>query len=216
MNQLLVLLWAGIISLSFRYKGFIFNTYDSLLKFILRRFNQTFLLFVPLFFLDSENLFKFKFTWIYMSISIGIPLFYWVMNFTKVQFLLADFAYISGEIPTHIYIINFINTLFLIIGEELFFRYTVYYFFIGKGFLVVLFLSNFLFVLSHLVSTPKGYSRNDIFRQIFFSTVCCYLLFKTNNIVYAILTHFIFNLPFVLVSIRRVIFNCVNTDDNYQ
>lgn len=215
LSQLLILLWTGIICLSFRYKGFVFDTYDSVLKYTLRKFNQTFLLFVPLFFINLERLFEFTFTFRYICISIGIPLFYWIINFKKAQLLVADFAYIPGDIPTYIYIINIVNSLFLIVGEEIFFRYIVYYYFLDKGFLIVVFLSNFLFILSHIISTPNGYSKCDILRQIFFSTLCCYTLLQTNNIIYTILIHFIYNLPFILVLIRRSIFNKDNVDNEY-
>lgn len=216
LSQLLILLWTGGICLSFRYKGFVLDTYDSVLKYTLRKFNQTFLLFVPLFFINSERLFKYNFTLIYICISIGTPLFYWIINVKKVRLLIADFTYTPGEIPTYIYIINVINSLLLIIGEELFFRYIIYYYFSDNGSLTVVFLSNFLFILSHIISNPNVYSKFDILRQIFFSTLCCYTLLQTNNIIYAISIHLMYNLPFILVLIKRAIFNKDNIGSKYQ
>ncbi|HIZ70345.1 MAG TPA: CPBP family intramembrane metalloprotease, partial [Candidatus Atopostipes pullistercoris] len=97
-----------------------------------------------------------------------------------------------------------------------FFRYIIYYYFSDNGSLTVVFLSNFLFILSHIISNPNVYSKFDILRQIFFSTLCCYTLLQTNNIIYAISIHLMYNLPFILVLIKRAIFNKDNIGSKYQ
>lgn len=207
MSELIVLIWSFAICLSFRYKGFVFNTQNSTWKYLNRRFNQTSLLYVPLFFVEIEMIFTYKFSVQYIILAVGIPLLYWLIDYKRLRLLMMDFSYEPGEVPTHIYVVNFINLILLIIGEEIFFRYTIYHVFLNRGPWIVAVTSTVLFVLSHLIANPKLYGKIEILKQILFSLLCCYLVLKTHSIIYAILAHFTYNLPYIFVLIRRAILN---------
>lgn len=173
----------------------------------MRRFNQTSLLYIPLFFEDISMVFAYRVGLQYIIIAVVVPILYWLIDFKRLRLLMADISYVPGEVPTPIYFIQLVNSILLIIGEEIFFRYTIYHIFLNRGIWTVAIISVVLFVLSHLIINPSFYNTSEKFKQILFSVLCCYLVFKTNSVICAVLAHFTYNLPYILILTRRIFLN---------
>lgn len=206
MDIFIFLLWSIAIMIVFREKGFIYYTNSSAIRFLLRRVNQTSMLYIPLIFKNNIIIASNNIN-IFIVIFLGIIYFIYILNnWSNFQFLIADIGFLRKENPTYIYLINLINSIFLIIGEELYFRFILYELLYDSKLLFLL-MSSILFSFCHIVSNPKKYKKLDIVIQFTFSIISCILLIISGELIYSIVAHLLYNSPYLLVLIKRILNN---------
>lgn len=200
------LLWSMAIMIVFREKGFIYETNNSVIKFLLRRVNQTSMLYIPLIFKNNIVIVSNNVN-ILIVIFLGVIYFMYILNnWRNFQFLIADIGFLKKENPTYIYLINLINSIFLIIGEELYFRFILSELLYDSKLLFLL-VSSILFIFCHVVSNPKMYKKVDIVTQFTFSVISGILLIISGELIYSIVAHLLYNSPYLLVLIKRIWIN---------
>lgn len=191
-----------IICATIYFKGFISDIKESKYRFMFRRINQCICFFIPGIFTSLQLVDSYWNLWV-LLLGLIVPVFYWWRNKKSLVFLLSEETLpIYDNTPIYIYIINIITLTVMPVGEEFFFRGVVLVEAKEINIFFGIFINSVLFCLVHYIQRRGVTTRKETLNQFLFSVFFSILDILGNGLVYSIVSHLLYNLPFLVRMVK--------------